>query len=117
MTAAEIRFACPMDCFDLCGLIATVSGGRVTRIQGDRDHPVTRGRVCVKGKKLLERLYHPDRLKTPLIKHKGKWTPLSWDAALARIAEKLNRIKDHYGSEAVLHYSDAGHQSNESGLF
>jgi anaerobic selenocysteine-containing dehydrogenase len=107
--AKKVRFACPMDCFDLCGLIATVSDGRVTRIQGDRKHPVTRGRVCVKGKKLLERLYHPERLKTPLKRHGEKWAALSWDDALAQIAEKLNRIKRNYGSEAVLHYSDSGY--------
>ena len=105
----KVRFACPMDCFDLCGLIATVSDGRVTRIQADRKHPVTRGRVCVKGKKLLERLYHPERLKTPLKRHGEKWAALSWDDALAQIAEKLNRIKRDYGSEAILHYSDSGY--------
>jgi len=89
----KIRFACPMDCFDVCGLIATVSNDRVTRIQGDPQHPVTRGRVCTKGKKLLERVYHPDRLTTPLKKQGSGWSPISWDAALDEIAEKLVRIK------------------------
>ena len=105
----KIRFACPMDCFDVCGLIATVSDDRVTRIQGDPAHPVTRGRVCAKGKKLLDRLYHPDRLTTPLKKQGAGWTPISWDAALAEIAEQLTRIKDTHGSTAVLHYSDSGY--------
>ena len=105
----RIRFACPMDCFDLCGLIATVADGRVTRIQGDPDHPVTRGRVCAKGKKLLERLYHPDRLRTPLKKQGTAWKPISWDDALSEIADKLSRIKEQYGSAALLHYSDSGY--------
>jgi anaerobic selenocysteine-containing dehydrogenase len=105
----KIRFACPMDCFDLCGLIATVSDGRVTRVQGDPHHPVTRGRVCTKGKKLLERVYHPDRLTTPLKKRGNGWSPISWDDALAEIAEKLIRIKSTHGSEAILHYSDSGY--------
>ncbi len=105
----RIRFACPLDCFDLCGLIATVADGRVTRIQGDPDHPVTRGRACVKGKKLLERLYHPERLTTPLKKRGGRWVPLSWDDAQAEIAEKLSGVKSAYGSTAILHYSDAGY--------
>jgi len=89
----KIRFACPLDCFDLCGLLATVENDRVTRIQGDPDHPVTRGKVCVKGKKLLERLYHPERLQSPLLKKGNTWLPISWDEALDRIAAKLTRIK------------------------
>jgi len=105
----KIRFACPLDCFDLCGLIATVRSGRVTRIQGDPDHPVTRGKVCIKGKKLLERLYHPERLQQPLLKKGGAWRPIPWDAALDLIAAKLTRIKNESGSTAVLHYSDAGY--------
>ena len=99
----KIRFACPMDCFDLCGLIATVSDGRVTRIQGDPHHPVTRGRVCPKGKKLLERLYHPDRLTTPLKKEGTGWSPIAWDDALSEIAANLMHIKNTHGSQAILH--------------
>jgi len=106
---AKIRFACPLDCFDLCGLIATVDSGRVARIQGDPDHPVKRGKVCIKGKRLLERLYHPERLQTPLLKKGGNWLPISWDAALERIAAQLARIRSESGSAAVLHYSDAGY--------
>jgi anaerobic selenocysteine-containing dehydrogenase len=109
MMTERIRFACPLDCFDVCGLMATVSGGRVTRIQGDPDHPVTRGKVCIKGKKLLERLYHPARLQTPLKKKDGDWIPLTWNAAMDEIAEKLERIKSTFGSTAILHYSDAGY--------
>lgn len=105
----KIRFACPLDCFDLCGLLATVDGGRVTRIQGDPEHPVTRGKVCIKGKKLLERLYHPERLQQPLLRKGGRWLPISWDAALDNIAANLARIKKESGSTAVLHYSDAGY--------
>jgi len=105
----KIRFACPLDCFDLCGLIATVENGRVTRIQGDPDHPVTRGKVCIKGKKLLDRLYHPERLQRPLLKKGGNWLPISWNEALDRIAAKLTRIKYESDSTAVLHYSDAGY--------
>ncbi len=105
----KIRFACPMDCYDVCGLLATVSDGRVTRIQGDPHHPVTRGRVCPKGKKLLERVYHPDRLTTPLKKQGDGWSPISWNDAVSEIAEKLIRIKSTHGSEAILHYSDSGY--------
>jgi len=107
--AQKVRFACPLDCFDLCGLIATVESGRVTRIQGDQDHPVTRGKVCIKGKKLLKRLYHPERLHTPLLKKGGNWQPISWDEALDSMATQLARIKSESGSTAVLHYSDAGY--------
>ena len=63
-----VKFACPLDCFDACGLLADVINGRVVKLTGNPEHPLTRGRICVKGKKLLERLYHPKRLLQPRLR-------------------------------------------------
>src|SRR5258708_24917357 len=61
-----IHAACPHDCPDACGVLITVEGGRATRIQGDPAHPVTRGFLCGKVAKYLDRVYSPDRVLSPM---------------------------------------------------
>ncbi|MGD9242564.1 MAG: molybdopterin-dependent oxidoreductase [Desulfobacterales bacterium] len=104
----DIRFSCPLDCFDACGLEATVIDDRVSRIRGDRDHPLTRGICCIKGLKLLERLDHPQRLTSPLKRAGRKWVPLTWPEALDDIADRLTRTIGQFGSAAILNYAGSG---------
>jgi len=105
----RIKFACPLDCFDACSLIATVADGRVLKLQGDPDHPVTRGHICPKGKKHLTRLYDPQRLTQPHKRVKGKLIPVDWEEILDEIAEHLQAVKKEYGSSAVLHHTSDGY--------
>ncbi len=109
MGEKKIRFACPLDCFDGCAMIATVKNEKITKIEGDKDHPLTGGFVCQKGKKHLERMYHPDRILNPKKKYRGKWIDISYEDAIDEIANRLTDIKDKYGSEAVLHFYDSGY--------
>src|SRR6202041_556525 len=68
-----VHAACPHDCPDACGVLITVEDGRATKIQGDPEHPVTRGFLCAKVAKYLDRVYSPDRVLYPMrrIKPKG----------------------------------------------
>ena len=61
-----VHAACPHDCPDACGVLITVEDGRATKIQGDPDHPVTRGFLCAKVAKYLDRVYSPDRVLYPM---------------------------------------------------
>jgi len=61
-----VHAACPHDCPDACGVLITIEDGRATRIQGDPDHPVTRGFLCAKVAKYLDRVYSPDRVLYPM---------------------------------------------------
>jgi len=61
-----VRAACPHDCPDACGVLVTVEDGRATKIQGDPEHPVTRGFLCAKVAKYLDRVYSPDRVMYPM---------------------------------------------------
>ncbi len=61
-----VRAACPHDCPDACGVLITVEDGRATKIQGDPEHPVTRGFLCAKVAKYLDRVYSPDRVMYPM---------------------------------------------------
>src|SRR5258708_2354584 len=65
MTKKVVHAACPHDCPDACGVLITVEDGRATKIQGDPEHPVTRGFLCAKVAKYLDRVYSPDRVLYP----------------------------------------------------
>jgi anaerobic selenocysteine-containing dehydrogenase len=61
-----VHAACPHDCPDACGVLITVEDGRATKIQGDPNHPMTRGFLCAKVAKYLDRVYSPDRVLYPM---------------------------------------------------
>lgn len=109
MTEERIRFSCPMDCFDACGLIAVKRGGRIVKIEGDPDHPLTRGHVCPKGKALLTRHYHPQRLCRPMRRNGSEWSPVSWNVAVDEIASRLSDALVKYDSRATLHLTGSGY--------
>ncbi len=67
-----VHAACPHDCPDACGVLITVEDGRATRIQGDPAHPVTRGFLCAKVAKYLDRVYSPDRVLYPMRRVRAK---------------------------------------------
>ena len=110
--AQAVHGACPHDCYDTCGLTLEAEGGRITRVAGDADQPITRGFLCLKVNRYLERLYHPDRVLHPLLrvgaKGQGRFARVTWDEALAAVAEGLRRVIERHGGEAVLPYSFAG---------
>ncbi len=105
----QIPFACPLDCFDACRLVAVVENGRVTAIRGDQAHPLTRGKACTKGKKLRERLYHPDRLRQPMRRGPSGWQAVSWEAAIDEMAQHFDRACRQWDSRAILYYADSGY--------
>ncbi len=102
------RTACNRDCPDACSMLATVEGGRVTRIVGDPDHPVTRGFLCWRTNQFLETQYSASRLTTPLLRKGGSFEPVGWDEALDFVASGLMRIRDESGPAAVFHYRSGG---------
>src|ERR1022692_3652453 len=110
----EIRHSvCALDCPDACAVLVTIDAtGKATRLRGDPAHPVTRGFLCGKVARYLEREYAPSRLLYPLrrtgAKGEGRFARVTWDEALDTIAERLNTIAQEHGPEAILPYSYAG---------
>src|SRR5262245_21062034 len=92
-----VRGGCPHDCPDACAMLVTVESGRAVRVAGDAEHPFTRGFLCTKVNRYVERTYHRDRLLHPMRrvgpKGKGQFERVSWDEALDEIAERLNAIR------------------------
>ncbi|MEZ4830825.1 MAG: molybdopterin-dependent oxidoreductase [Caldilineaceae bacterium] len=109
-----ITGACPHDCPDTCSWQVAVdrSTRRAVDIWGNAAHPITRGKLCGKVDRYLERTYHADRLTTPLRrvgpKGSGQFEPVTWDEAITDIAANLSYIVAEHGPEAVQPYSYAG---------
>jgi len=108
-----VRGACPHDCPDTCALDVTVSSGRVVKVAGAADHPPTAGVLCTKVAFYPERIYHSERLLYPARRttSKGpgaKFERISWDDALATIADRFRHITATDGAEAIVPYSYAG---------
>ena len=127
-----VHAACPHDCPDACGVLITVENGRATKIQGDPSHPITRGFLCAKVAKYLDRVYSTERMLYPMRRIGAKEpasagknsagegtraipagpTPafkrITWDEALDEIAARFKTIVAEFGSEAILPYSYGG---------
>ncbi|HKW27617.1 MAG TPA: molybdopterin-dependent oxidoreductase [Terriglobales bacterium] len=120
-----VHAACPHDCPDACGVLITVEDGRAVKVQGDPAHPVTRGFLCAKVAKYLDRVYSPERVLYPMRRVRPKsprhsnaagegaratkdFERITWDEALDEIARRLRQIADESGSEAILPYSYGG---------
>ena len=93
-------------CFWKCGVLAHVKQGRVTKIVGNPEHPLSHGRLCPRGTGGTGLLYDPDRLQKPLIRREAArgeqvFEEVSWDEALDHVAKKLTEIKSKYGPEAL----------------
>lgn len=104
----ELKTACNRDCPDACGIVATVEGEKVVRLQGDPEHPVTKGFLCHRTSRFLERQYDPDRITSPLIRRDGELQPATWDQALDLIATNMLRFREESGAASILHYRCGG---------
>ncbi len=79
-----------------CGMVAAVREGKLISMEGDYDHIVNRGSLCVKGISMFATHASPNRLKTPLYRAPGSdhWEDISWDDAVARVAQKIRKTRD-----------------------
>lgn len=109
-----VKTACSHNCYDTCGMLAFVKNGRVLKVVGDPDHPITRGTLCVKAYTYPQRIYSDERIKYPLLRTgkrgEGKFTRISWEEAFDYIAKKLSKIRQHYGAEALVEYCYSGNR-------
>jgi anaerobic selenocysteine-containing dehydrogenase len=124
---STVRTACPLDCPDSCTVDVTVEKGRVVRIDGGDDNPVTRKFICGKVRRFGERIYGEDRLLYPALrkgsKGQGVFARVTWDEALDHIAGQMTRIRETHGAEAILPFCYGGsnglltQNTNDAALF
>ncbi|MEJ2708894.1 MAG: molybdopterin-dependent oxidoreductase [Anaerolineales bacterium] len=93
-------------CVWRCGVLAKVEEGRVVKLEGNPEHPHSKGKLCARGQSGLMNTYDPDRILTPLVRvgkrGEGKFRKASWDEALDIVADQMLKIKDNYGAEAMV---------------
>lgn len=109
---STIRSVCPFDCPDTCSLNVKMKDGVIVAIDGNPDHPVTRGAICNKVRNLHERVYHPDRVLYPLrrVGPKGslEFERIGWEEAYDAIVGRLRQAIRDKGAESILPYSFYG---------
>ena len=93
-------------CVWRCGVLARVRDGRVVKLEGNPDHPHSRGKLCARGQSGLMTTYDPDRVLQPLIRvgerGGGTFRKASWEEALDLTAEKMLEIRERYGPQAMI---------------
>jgi anaerobic selenocysteine-containing dehydrogenase len=106
------RSVCSLDCPDQCGLLVHKKDGKIVKVEGDPDHPVTQGHICNKVRHMTERIYDEKRLKYPLkrvgAKGEGKFERISWNEAIQTISSRWKEMIASYGAESILPYSFYG---------
>ena len=112
--------ACPHDCPDTCAMVYEVEDNKLISVKGNKEHPMTRGTLCVKVKDYEKRHYHPDRIHYPMKrigkKGKGEFERITWDEAIETITSKWKKIIDEDGPQAIVPYSYLGNQGLVHGL-
>lgn len=100
----KVATNCEM-CFWRCGVLASVDSGTVVRLEGNPDHPLTKGRLCARGNAGIQLLYDPDRLKYPMLRTgargQGTFRRITWDQAFDYLASRLKEIAAKSGPESV----------------
>ncbi len=109
---------CSLDCPDQCGLLVHKADGKIVKIEGDPDHPVTKGNICNKVRNMGERIYDSKRIKMPLKrigkKGNGEFVPISWEEAIKTITTHWKKLISEEGPESILPYSFYGNMGNLS---
>lgn len=97
----KVRTVC-RSCHGGCGVIAHVENGRVIKVEGDPESPISHGSMCTKGLAVTQVAYHPDRVLYPMRKTKTGWERITWDQALDITAEKFQEVIKNFGPEAII---------------
>lgn len=103
------KTVCPLDCWDMCGIVATVAGTRVIRLDGDPEDPVARGKLCSRTYRYPDRAQSAERILQPMRRQPdGGWRAVSWDEALGEIAGRLDDLRRRQCTHSLLHVQSAG---------
>lgn len=99
-----------------CGMKLHVKDGKLVKVEGDPEHPISQGRLCVRCLTLPEFVHHPDRIvypmkRAPEDRGKDKWEKITWDEAYDIIVEKVNGFKKNHGAESIIVFGGTGREA------
>ncbi|MEW6664552.1 MAG: molybdopterin-dependent oxidoreductase [Thermodesulfobacteriota bacterium] len=115
------RLIC-MQCHNACRLTATVDGGELISVEPDTGSPGSKSSSsvalgCPRRRNTVEYFYHPERLSYPLRRAGGRgenrWQAISWEDAFSEIGDRLRKIIDEHGPEAIATTSGTGRTHDE----
>ena len=99
-------------CLSACGLEVDIEDGQIATVRGDRDHPLSAGYLCTKGKHGPVSRQGPERLLHPLKRTEGGWQQISWEQAYREVAARLREIRQRHGPHAIGMYYGAGNPTS-----
>jgi len=108
MTERQVKYTNCGICLAACGMEVIIENNRVIEIKGDRDHPLSKGYLCPKGRAMAQ--YQSDALRVnhPYEKVNGQWKKIGWDEAYEKIGKRLKPIIEKHGPRSVAMYYGAG---------
>ena len=99
-----------------CNFYLGVENNRVVAVYPCPSHPVSQGKLCIKGWRGHDYIHSPERLKTPLIRQGDKFREASWDESYKLIANKLQQIKEQHGNDSIAVFSSSKCTNEENYL-
>jgi anaerobic selenocysteine-containing dehydrogenase len=99
-----------------CGLLLTVKDGKLIDVEGDPEHPITNGRLCIRALDLPEIVHSAERVVYPMKRAredrgKDKWERITWDEAFDLVCGKVNYFKEEYGAESIVVFGGTGREA------
>ncbi|MBL8682109.1 MAG: molybdopterin-dependent oxidoreductase [Myxococcales bacterium] len=91
-------------CEAVCGVELDVEADRIVGVRGDRKDPFSKGHICPKAAALGDLAGDPDRVREPMRREGDRWSPVSWDSAIAEFVERVERVRKQHGPNAVAIY-------------
>ena len=116
MNYRAISTICPY-CGVGCGILLQVVDGRLIGTLPLKDHPVSRGKLCLKGWSAHQFVHHPERLQQPLVRKEGVFREASWEEALDIVRRGFLKVRDQCGSSSLAGLSSAKCTNEENYLF
>jgi predicted molibdopterin-dependent oxidoreductase YjgC len=104
-------------CGSGCTFYFQVLDGEIVGVLPDKTHPISQGRLCIKGWNAHGFVQHPDRLTTPLIRRNGKLQEATWEETLAYVGDRLAAIRDESGPDSIGFFTSAKCTNEENYLF
>lgn len=88
-------------CSNHCGILIKTREGRPIKVDGNPDHPLSRGKICARGQASILNLYDPEKIKKPLKKEGEKFTEINWELAFSELLTNLNTASNN-GKEIAI---------------
>jgi anaerobic selenocysteine-containing dehydrogenase len=105
-------------CSRNCGIEVVVRGREMTRVRGDKAHPISEGYLCQKAQRLNFYQNHSDRLASPLRRRDdGAFEPVPWETAIAEIAARLVALRETHGGESLAYFGGGGQGNHLAGPY